>query len=162
MINLINICQKFLSLNQNFLKCFRDLIRVPRIENRVPRIRWIGSLQIHTGYLTFSFKKPALNYSVTLVLLILSQIVFGIAGIFQRVFMNLNMTVGQATCRLLCRHSKHVGCFVCLVVVVWASFCSCARDFYSRGARFLRPPHICVVCLFFRKLYILDTTCDYR
>jgi len=41
--------------------CFRDRIRVPRIENRVPkirengvpRIREIGSLQVHTGYLTF-------------------------------------------------------------------------------------------------------------
>jgi len=61
-------------LNQVFLKRFRDPIRVPRIsnrvprirenyhrvpkigENRVPRIREIGSLQIHTGYLTFSKK----------------------------------------------------------------------------------------------------------
>jgi len=42
------------------LRCFRDPIRVPRIENRVPRIkenrvpriREIGSLQIHIGYLT--------------------------------------------------------------------------------------------------------------
>jgi len=51
-----------------FFKCFREPIRVPRIENRVPRIRGnyhrdpridkIGSLQIHTGYLTFSLKKP--------------------------------------------------------------------------------------------------------
>jgi len=53
-----------------FLRRFRDPIRVPRIENRVPRtreyyhqvpkIREIGSLQIHTGYLTFSFlrRKP--------------------------------------------------------------------------------------------------------
>jgi len=32
--------------------------RVPRIrENRVPRIREIASLQVHTGYLTFSLKK---------------------------------------------------------------------------------------------------------
>ena len=32
--------------------------RVPKIwENRVPRIREIGSLQIHTGYLTFCWKK---------------------------------------------------------------------------------------------------------
>jgi len=60
-----------------FLRCFRDPIRVPRIENRVPRIRenyhWvpgikenrvprireIGFLQVQTGYLTFSLKKPA-------------------------------------------------------------------------------------------------------
>jgi len=36
--------------------------RVPRIRenyHRVPRIRGIGSLQVHTGYLTFSSKKPA-------------------------------------------------------------------------------------------------------
>jgi len=56
-----------------FLRRFRDPIRVPRIsnrvprireyhrtskirENRVPRIREIRSLQIHTGYLTFSLK----------------------------------------------------------------------------------------------------------
>jgi len=33
-----------------FLRCFRDPIRVPRI-------REIGSLQVHIGYLTFSLKK---------------------------------------------------------------------------------------------------------
>ena len=43
-----------------FSRCFRDPNRVPSIENRVPRIREIGSLQVHTGYLTFSLKKPAL------------------------------------------------------------------------------------------------------
>jgi len=32
-------------------------MRIPRIENWVPRIREIGSLQIHIGYLTFSLKK---------------------------------------------------------------------------------------------------------
>ena len=38
------------------------------------------------------------------------------AGVFQRVAMNLNMTVGQATCRLLCRYTqKPVGCFLCLL-----------------------------------------------
>jgi len=60
-----------------FLRRFRDPIRVPRIsnrvrrirksyhrvpkirKNRVPRIREIGSLQIQTGFLTFSLKKPA-------------------------------------------------------------------------------------------------------
>jgi len=60
----------------SFFWRFRDPIRVPRIENRVPRIRenchrvprirenriprirQIVSLQIHTGYLTFSLKKP--------------------------------------------------------------------------------------------------------
>jgi len=58
-----------------FSMCFRDPIRVPRIENRVPRlrenyhpvhrirenrvpkIREIGSRQIHIGYLTLSLKK---------------------------------------------------------------------------------------------------------
>ena len=66
------LCIIFFSLiYQGFLRRFRDPIRVPRIrenyhrvpkirENRVPRIREIGSLQIHTGYLTFSLKK-ALN-----------------------------------------------------------------------------------------------------
>ena len=49
------------------LRRFRDPNRVPRIrenyhrvpkirENRVPRIREIGSLQIQTGFLTFSLK----------------------------------------------------------------------------------------------------------
>ena len=50
----------------SFLRCFRDQIRVPRIENRVPRIREnrvsrireIGSLHVHTGQVTFSLKKP--------------------------------------------------------------------------------------------------------
>jgi len=58
-----------------FIRCFRDPIWVPRIENRDPRIREnyhqvprirenrvlrirIGSLHVHTGYLTFSSKKP--------------------------------------------------------------------------------------------------------
>jgi len=61
-------------IDQVFLRCFRDPIRVPRIENRVPRIKEIyhqvrrirenrvpririGSLQVHTGHLTFSLKK---------------------------------------------------------------------------------------------------------
>jgi len=46
-----------LVLEHAFLRRFRDPIRVPRIENRVPRIREIGSLQVHTGYLTCSLKK---------------------------------------------------------------------------------------------------------
>jgi len=48
-----------------FVRCFRDQFWVPRIsknyhrvsrirENRVPRIREIGSLQVHTRYPTFS------------------------------------------------------------------------------------------------------------
>jgi len=62
-----------------FLRRFRDPLRVTRIsnrvprirenyhrvpktrENRVPRIREIGSLQIHTGCLTFFFKKNCLS-----------------------------------------------------------------------------------------------------
>ena len=65
-----------LRVEQVFSRRFRDPIQIPRIssrvprisenyyrvpkirENRVPRIREIGSLQIHTGYLTFSLKKP--------------------------------------------------------------------------------------------------------
>jgi len=31
-------------------------------ENRVPRIREIGSLQIQTGFLTFSLKKTVKSY----------------------------------------------------------------------------------------------------
>jgi len=72
----INCClhvSKLKSLKscQVFLRCFRDPIRVPKTESRVPRItenhhgvtrireiwfpriREIGSLQVHTGYLTF-------------------------------------------------------------------------------------------------------------
>jgi len=57
--------------NQVFLRRFRDPIRVPRIvdmvprirENRVPRIREIGSLKIHIGYLTFSLKKTLLKHT---------------------------------------------------------------------------------------------------
>jgi len=54
---------------QVFLRHFRDPILVPRFENwvprisenyhQVPRLREIGSLQVHTGYLTFCFKKPS-------------------------------------------------------------------------------------------------------
>jgi len=52
-------------LQPGFLRCFRDPIRVPRNgENyhRVLRIREIWSLQVHTGYLTFSSKKTCCNY----------------------------------------------------------------------------------------------------
>jgi len=45
---------------QGFLSRFRDPIRVPRIKenyHRVSRIRENGSLQVHTGFLTFSLKK---------------------------------------------------------------------------------------------------------
>jgi len=81
-------------VRSRLLRSFRELIRVPRFENRVPRIRenynrvprirenrvpriWdFGSLQVHTRYLTFSLKqnwvghkviccrKPAFNGSV--------------------------------------------------------------------------------------------------
>ena len=47
-----------------FLMRCRDSMRVPRIRencHRVPRIREIGSLQIHTGHLTFSLKKNLLK-----------------------------------------------------------------------------------------------------
>ena len=40
--------------------------RVPKIrENRVPRIREIGSLQIQTGFLTFSLKKTGIEHDRT-------------------------------------------------------------------------------------------------
>jgi len=48
--------------SSGFLRCFRDPIRVPRMSenyHRGPRIREIRSLQVHTGYLTFSLKKTA-------------------------------------------------------------------------------------------------------
>ena len=66
---------------QGFLRCFRDPIQVPGIENQVPRIRenyqcaqntsnymkfsrkCFGSLQVHTGYLTFSLKKTWYIYT---------------------------------------------------------------------------------------------------
>ena len=60
---------------QVFLRCLRDPNRVSRIENLVPkisenyhlipRIREVGSLQVHTGYLAFSLKKTALCQVVT-------------------------------------------------------------------------------------------------
>ena len=46
-----------LSYRQVFLRCFRNPIRVPRIENRVHRIREIGTPHAHTGYLRFPLKK---------------------------------------------------------------------------------------------------------
>jgi len=44
---------------ENRVRRFRENYhRVPRIrEYQVPRIRDIGSLQVHTGYVTFSLKK---------------------------------------------------------------------------------------------------------
>jgi len=73
------IYEKALIIIPVFLRRFRDPILVPRIsnrvprirekyhrvpkirENRVPRIREIGSLQIQTGFLTFSSKKTLNN-----------------------------------------------------------------------------------------------------
>ena len=80
--SMIDSCRELNEICRVFLRCFRNPIRVPRIENRVPRIenrvprirenyhrvprtrenrvpriREIGSLQVHTGYLTFSLKK---------------------------------------------------------------------------------------------------------
>ena len=70
--------------SQGFLGDFRDPIRVHRIENRVlrirenyhqvpkvrenrvPRIREIGSLQVHIGYLTFSLKNTLISCSIYL------------------------------------------------------------------------------------------------
>jgi len=67
-----------LSFGRFLLRCFRDPIRVPRIENRVPRtsenyhrvprIREIGSLQVYTGYPTFSLKKRAFGINFLLLL----------------------------------------------------------------------------------------------
>jgi len=69
----------FYNIKQSFSRCFRDPIRVTRIENRVPRIREdyhraprikenrvprireIGSLQFHIGYLTFSLNKTRIK-----------------------------------------------------------------------------------------------------
>ena len=61
-------CSIHYAYKQFFLRCFTDPIRVPRIENEVPRIREkyhricrirdIRSLQRQTGYLTFCLKKP--------------------------------------------------------------------------------------------------------
>ena len=36
----------FLNYNQGFLRCFRDPIRIPRIEIRVPKIGEIGSIPV--------------------------------------------------------------------------------------------------------------------
>jgi len=72
-----SLTRNFTVIVTDFLRCFGGQIRVPRIENLVPgvsknyhrvpkirenrvaRIREIGSLQVHTGYLIFSLKKPA-------------------------------------------------------------------------------------------------------
>jgi len=48
------------NIKSRFFKVFYGPIRIPRIENRVPIIREIGSRQVHTGYLTFSLKKENL------------------------------------------------------------------------------------------------------
>ena len=67
------MCLKILT-KADFLRSFRGPIRVPRIENRVPRIRKIGSLQVQSGYVTFSLKNPELKC------LCLSQIHFDFAS----------------------------------------------------------------------------------
>jgi len=72
-----NLCFAILGLNSDPIRVPRienwvtriieNYHRVPRIrENRVPRIREIGSLQVHTRYLKkkFSLKKPGLSYTL--------------------------------------------------------------------------------------------------
>ena len=59
--------QELIQSSRVCLRCFRDPIQVPRIkndhrvcrirENRVPDIKEIRSLQVHTGYLTVSFSR---------------------------------------------------------------------------------------------------------
>ena len=44
-------------------------------------------------------------------------------------------------------------------VVLLYVFCSCVREFYSRGPH---GRHTCAVCLVFRKFYILDGTVEHR
>ena len=71
-----------LTYRSRFLRGFRDPIRVPRISNRVPRIREtyhrvhkirenrfpgireIGSLQMQTWFLTFSLEKTCIDTSI--------------------------------------------------------------------------------------------------
>jgi len=56
----LHVCTRGI-YNQGFLRCFRDHSQVPRMSENyhwVPRIREIGSLHVHTGYLTFSLKTP--------------------------------------------------------------------------------------------------------
>ena len=55
------------------LWCLRNPIRVPRIENRVPRIREMGPLQVHTGFLTFSLKNPAIRIKLSVLLRTLAE-----------------------------------------------------------------------------------------
>jgi len=90
---------------QFFLKCFRDpngINRVLRIrenhhwvpiigENQVPRINEIGSLQVHTGYLTFSLKKTSYMdyYYVGKILLNLINVVHLYALIY--IYMRCNV-----------------------------------------------------------------------
>jgi len=48
----------------SFLRCFRIENGVPRIPRKVSRIREIWSLQVQTGYLTFSLKKTYMGVIV--------------------------------------------------------------------------------------------------
>jgi len=56
-------------MSKVLLRRFRDPVWVPRIENRVsrirknrvPRIRKIGTLQVHAGYLTFPLTETLLS-----------------------------------------------------------------------------------------------------
>jgi len=51
---------KAFRIENRVLRIRENCHRVLRItENGVPRISEIGSLQVYTGYLTFSLKKPA-------------------------------------------------------------------------------------------------------
>jgi len=59
-------------IQAGIFKAFRDPIRVPRISNRIPKIRKnrvarfieIGSLQNQTGFLTFSLKKTCIKVKI--------------------------------------------------------------------------------------------------
>ena len=112
-----------------FLRCFRDPIwvsrisnqvprirenyhRVPKVrKNRVPRIRQIGSLQIHTGYLTFSLKKTlvTIHSYLQVRLKVIYKVIFGTA-----VFVGMHFN-DQQDCMLSIKRTEYIWTWFCSV-----------------------------------------------
>ena len=110
------------------LRRFRDPIRFPRISNRVPRIREIGSLQIQTGFLTFSLKKNLLYTYI------------GVSKM-EKIFYSLRGLFSSCLSRWFCNGSSTAS----ILVRIWQPNRSLEADqhtFCRSGVNLWQPPNV--------------------
>jgi len=130
---------------------FRDPNQVPRIKenyHRVPRIREIGSLQIHTGFLTFSLKNPEYINIFSLVLLT-SNVPRSDRQIYPSGYMNLRLGTPKFSISVLnCNSLPDNFISLCTSISVWKFKDQLPRNHSSyipfrRLSSFTSQAHIC-------------------